>query len=161
MITHNPIPRIHQKSLELRKVILLNLEKVSKKICDTILESYLEDILSIYYSKLLNAKIVYLFLASGKKVFPPNMNWLFSAKILFLNTKIPIKSWYYEILISWYLDVMMEESWLILEVKFIWKMNKSGAVRAFHAKVIIRLEIYCQCIRLGVRLSMVHGSWCF
>ena len=54
---------------------------------------------------------------------------------------------------------MIEENWLILEVKFIWKMNKPGAVRAFHAKVMIRLEIvYRQCIQLGVRLSMVHGS---
>ena len=63
-------------------------------------------------------------LVSCKKVFPENMNWLFSAKILFwlhlLNLDI--------------MGVMMVESWLILEVKFIWKMNKSGAVRAFHAK---------------------------
>ena len=56
------------------------------------------------------------------------------------------------------MGVMSEESWLILEVKFIWKMNKSGAVREFPVKVIIRLEIYRQCIRLGVDLSMVQGS---
>ena len=121
-----------------QKVILLNLEKVSRKIFDTILESYLEDILWIYYLKLLNAKIVYLFLASCKKVFPSNMNWLFSAWSHLLNIAI--------------MRVMMEEIWLILEVKFIWKINKSGAVRVFHPKVIIQLEIaYRQCIRLGVR----------
>ena len=148
MITYHPIARIHQKSLKLRKVILLNLEKVSRKIFASILESYLEDILWIYYLKLLNTKIVHLFLVSCKKVFPENMNWLFSAKILFWSHLLNLDM----------MRVMMEESWLILEVKFIWKMNKSGAVRTFHAKFIIRLElIYCQCIWLGVHLSIEHG----
>ena len=111
MITYHPIARIHQKSLKLRKVILLNLEKVSRKIFASIPESYLEDILWIYYLKLLNAKIVHLFLVSCKKVFPENMNWLFSAKILFWSYLLNLDT----------MRVMMEESWLILEVKFIWK----------------------------------------
>ena len=149
MITYHPIARIHQKSLKLRKVILLNLEKVSRKIFASILESYLEDILWTYYLKLLNAKIVHLFLVSCKKVFPENMNWFFSAKILFSSHLLNLDI----------MRVMMEESWLILEVNFIWKMNKSGVVWTFHAKVIIRLEIvYRQCIQSGERLSMVHGS---
>ena len=76
------------------------------------------------------------------------MNWLFSVKILFWSHLLNLDT----------MRVMMEESWLNLEVKFIWKMNKSGAVRAFHAKVIDWLEIvYCQRIRLGVRLSL-HGA---
>ena len=151
MITYHPIARIHQKSLKLRKVILLNLEKVNRKIFTSILQSYLEDTLWIYYLRLLNAKIVYLFLVGCKKVFPENMNWFFSAKILFWSHLLNLGI----------MRVMMKESWLILEVKFIWKMNKSGAVQAFHAKVIIWLEIvYRQCIRLGVHLSMVHGLRC-
>ena len=149
MVTYHPIARIHQNSLKLRKVILLNAEKVSRKIFAPILHSYLEDILWIYNLKLLNAKIAHLFLVSCEKVFPENMNWLFSAKILFWSYLLNLDT----------MRVMMEESWLILEVKFIWKMNKSGVVRTFHAKVIIRLEIvYHQCIWLGVHLSMVHGS---
>ena len=146
MITYHPIARIHQKSLKLRKVILLNLEKVSRKIFASIPESYLEDILWIYYLKLLNAKIVHLFLVSCKKVFPENMNWLLSAKTLFwphvLNLDI--------------MRVTTEERWLILEVRFIWKMNKSGAVRAFYAKVIIQLEI----VYASVSGWVCASPWC-
>ena len=93
-ITYHPIARIHQKSLKLRKVSLLNLEKVNRKVFASILESYLEDILWIYYMKLLNAKIKHLFLVSCKKVFPENIVDYFLLKYFFLVT--PIKSWYHE-----------------------------------------------------------------
>ena len=80
-----------------------------------ILESFVEDILWIYYLKLLNVKIVHLFLVSCKK----SLSGKYKLIIFCYNTFF----WSHLLNLA-IMRVMMEESWLILKVRFIWKMNK-------------------------------------